>query len=195
MIIAFEGPDKTGKSTSATDLGCDGGTQYNMTKTNYEQAVAADQSEKGVVRTFDRIDWLTHMVYRLAMPTKEWNDERVRTVFGAPDAHLVFKLHHPNLAAEISDELYVTGDLVSVNEAYFNIATTLMMLNQQQHYNLFKTISILEVVNDPKDGSFSQSLIDFSSPQSKWYSTAAKLVNSNDTLLEFLQYEDQRISR
>lgn len=194
MIIAFEGPDNTGKTTDAAALHHTSTAPYNMAKDSHADALALHASTPGLVTAFDRIDWFTHMAYRLALPEKEWNDARVRTVFAAPDTHLVFKLHSPQtVPSKDSEEGYNDGDPARVNDMYFNLSQMFMSLNEAQGYSLFKTITLMEVISDPKDGSFSQRVIDFSSPASSWGSMSNKLVTDSASLLEMLQYEDQRI--
>lgn len=193
MIIAFEGPDNTGKSTSATNIGHLVGEQaYNMTKENHAKVADLLSREKGLVHAFDRIDWLTHMAYRLALPDHEWNDARVRTVFAAPDTHLVFKLHSLGSAENMQDELYANGKLTSVNDMYHHLAQMISGLNEVRGFSLFKTVTIMEVLNTPADGTFQQRVVDFSSPVNPWGSVAQKLVKDDETLLELLHYEDQR---
>lgn len=195
MFIAFEGPDNTGKSTSAKALDCAQQPDYNATKEMHARNAAewnGDASKSLMPHTYDRIDWFSHMVYRLALPEHEWNDERPRTVFAMPDTHLVVKLHHPELAPLIDDELYETGKLAEVNPMYFYFADFLVGLNVQRDFALFKTISLIEVSNDPRDGSFSQRLVEFSSPVFDFPSAAERLVRDDDSLLELLQYEEQQ---
>jgi hypothetical protein len=164
MFIAFEGPDNTGKSTSAKALSYNGEPVYNATKDNHKTAVDDIYNTPELVTTFDRIDWFSHMVYRLALPDHEWNDERPRTVFSMPDTHLVVKLHEPNLALAIEDELYSSGKVAQVNPVYYYFADFFTGLNEERNYSMFKTISIVEVFNDVKSGTFSQRLAAFSSP-------------------------------
>lgn len=187
MIIAFDGPDKTGKSTSAAALDSTGTARYNMTKAQHDDIMAI--REPSLVYAFDRIDWLTHMVYRLALPGYEWNDERPRTVFTAPDTHLVIKMHTQGMAARIDDELYKGDKISQVNEMYFFTSTWLIETNEQRDFTLFKSISILEVENDPQEGTFSQKLVEFSSPVT---GSGASRPITNEGLLELLRYEDQQ---
>jgi hypothetical protein len=189
VFIAFEGPDNTGKSTSAANLAHDGKAIYNATKKQHE---AEPQPEETLVVTYDRIDWFTHMVYRLSLPERDWNDERPRTVFAMPDTHLVIKLHHPDLAQLISDELYSTGTLARVNPMYYYFADFFMGLNEERDYALFRTVSIMEVSNDPRDGSFSQRLVSFSSPAITWEEGLSEQVTSDESLLELLRNEEQQ---
>ena len=193
MLIAFEGPDKTGKSTSANNLSSDGEAVYNMRDDSY--AVMRNGLEPSLVATFDRIDWMTHMVYRMGMPAHEWNDKRVRTVFAAPDTHLVFKLHRQDMADKISDELYDEGALSSVNTLYRWYAEWLMGINALQGYNLFRTVSLIEVVHDQTDSTFHQRLIAFDSPVFDFGSVAERLVTDDERLLELLRYEEQHRDR
>lgn len=193
MLIVFEGPDKTGKSTSAANLSYNGQPIYNATKENYAEVRDDLANEPDLVQTFDRIDWLTHMIYRLSMPDHEWNDARVRTVFAMPEAHLVIKVHNPSTAGLIKDELYDQGRLTRVNEAYHNITGVISGLNQMWDFPLFKTVSFIEVNNDPESGEFSQNLKGFMAPGFEFGTAYEKLVNDDETLLEMLRYADQRI--
>lgn len=197
MLIAFEGPDNVGKSTSAANLDHSGFARYNMTVANYADAKAeGGPEEPDLVRAFDRIDWMTHMLYRLGMPAHEWNDSRVRTVFAAPDTHLVFKLHRQDMADKISDELYETGSaLAEVNRLYSWYAEWLMGVNALGGYKLFRTISIMEVVHDQTDKTFSQRLLMFDSPAFEWGTVAERLVHDDASLLELLHYEEQHRDR
>jgi hypothetical protein len=201
MFIAFEGPDKTGKSTSALEL--DGAHQptYNITKAQHAENVAFRAGEERldylIPTTYDRIDWLTHMVYRLAMPQHEWNDERVRTVFTMPETHLVFKVHHPVTVDLIEDELY-DGEarLAPVNEMYTWQAEYLMQMNRFQHFNLFKSISVVEVSASVTGKEFSHRLIKHENAQHGQYyyrRTLERLVLTNMDLLEFLREQDRQL--
>lgn len=190
MFIAFEGPDNTGKSTSANTLAWDGEAIYNATKDIH----AANQESFGgtgeLVVTYDRIDWFSHMVYRLALPDHEWNDERPRTVFAMPDTHLVVKLHHPQFAELIQDELYESGKVAEVNPLYYYFADFLTGLNRERGYALFKTVSMVEVINDPRNGLFSQRLVSFDSPVTTWHEAGGFNVDSDEKLLGLLRNED-----
>ena len=190
MLIAFEGPDKTGKSTSATKLTYSNLPTYNMTLDNYKRYRDLLKDEATITHCFDRIDWFTHMVYRLALPGYEWNDERPRTVFVAGDVHLVFKLHKPGTIS-VKDSLYEDDQLSKVNDMYYQWAKWLVDLNEYVNFSLFKTISIMQV--DTSNG-FDQELVLCSSPNKRY--TKADLggyYHSNDDLHKFLQLEDNRI--
>lgn len=192
MFIAFEGPDEVGKSTSAKTL-ASGDPIYNATKANHAEAGAA--AENGTVVTFDRIDWLTHMVYRLAMPERTWDDDRPRTVFAMPDTHLVLKMHHPEQAKTIEavGEGYEPGRIQDVNFLYFHQIDFLTRLNQAKDYKLFKSISIVEVWNDRKNDVFEQRLVSFNSAAfSHYQSVGMGLVESDEQLLDFLQYVESQ---
>jgi len=193
MLIAFDGPDNVGKSTSAKNLTHDGRSIYNATKANYEEARQdlIDSQETDLVVCFDRIDWFSHMVYRLALPDREWNDERPRTVFAMPDTHLVIKLHHPDLADFTADEV-VDTPISRVNPVYRHFAEFLTALNKEREYSLFKTVSIMEVLHDQKTGSYAQRMVLFDSPVFQWGTVAARMVDSNEKLLELLQYDEQQ---
>lgn len=197
MFIAFDGPDNTGKSTTAANLASDGVAIYNVTKDLHRIQQEAIGQQPDDVITYDRIDWFTHMVYRLSMPDRDWNDDRPRTVFAMPDTHLVIKLHRPDLAPMIDDELYERGKLALVNPMYFYFADFLSGLNRARDYALFKTVSIMEVSNDPRDGSFSQRLMAFDSPVTEfgpggYPGVFGRLVESDEDLLEWLRYEESQ---
>lgn len=191
MIIAFEGPDNTGKSTSAMNIGHLVGVEaYNMTKENHAEVAALMAREKGLVHAFDRVDWLTHLAYRLALPNKEWNDARVRTVFAAPDTHLVLKLHHPDLVPTSDEEEgYGDGDPARVNTAYMHLASMLIEMNVTG--SLFKSISVFQV-NNLSDGTFLHQMMEFHSPAFPFGSIATPLVRDDASLVDFLQYVDQQ---
>lgn len=195
MLIAFEGPDNTGKSHSAAELTSFDAPTYNATKESHASLSQAVFSEKGIVGTFDRIDWLTHMAYRLALPDHEWNDARVRTVFAMPDTHLVFKLHHAlSVPASDAEEGYGDGVPLSVNDMYTHLSYMIMQLNEVRNYSLFKTVTIMEVSNntDPDHEGFYQRIKEFSSPLYPWGSIETRLVKDNATLLELLLHEEAR---
>ena len=192
MFIAFEGPDKTGKSTSADNLAFDGKGIYNVTKEVHEEWRREMNDQPELPITYDRIDWLTHMAYRLALPDHEWNDARVRTVFAMPDTHLVFKLHEKSLAGHISDELYTDGTLSTVNDLYSFLSRMIMDLNEAREWTLFKTVTILEVSNDMSSGTFTSRLLYFSSPVFKFIDVAKQRVHVDEDLLLLLQYEDSQ---
>jgi hypothetical protein len=167
MLIAFEGPDNVGKSTSAAALDYLGHPIYNLTKAQYDQAAgidAADADTATIVSTFDRIDWFSHMVYRLAMPDRDWNDDRPRTVFAAPDLHLVIKLHHPEIVRFVKDPLYALGSpLTRANAMYRDMGFYFSALNASRDFELFKSVSMVEVRNAPDEQDYSQRLLGFSS--------------------------------
>lgn len=196
MLIAFEGPDEVGKSTSAKALTAFDSPIYNATKTNHKLAQAALGGDDSLVQTFDRIDWLSHMVYRLALPDHEWNDDRPRTVFAMPDTHLVLKMHQPGSIIEAPDEPGYNPDKVAAaNEMYYYQVDFLMALNRLKDYALFKTVSIIEVVNNQREGTFSQRLVAFDSPTDGFTRDMLlhRLVDSDESLLEFLREEDRKI--
>lgn len=195
MFIAFEGPDNVGKSTSAANLASDGVAVYNATKALHQQLQHPDEPD--IVVTYDRIDWFTHMVYRLAYPHRDWDDDRPRTVFAMPDTHFVLRMHHPvmvDLIEDVEDGI-PKGKLGAANEMYFYQFDFLMGLNRLKDYSLFKTMSIMEIANDPRDGSFSQKLVAFESPTNGWSRDMllSRLVDSDESLLEFLREEDRKI--
>ncbi|QDK02437.1 thymidylate kinase [Microbacterium phage Nucci] len=199
MLIAFEGPDETGKSTSAQNLAWSAGTIYNANKDNYAQAQADVAEFPDAVITFDRIDWLTHMVYRLSLPGFEWNDDRVRTVFAMPDTHLVLKTHRltgeGQLAAKVEavGEGYQSGNLDTVTQTYYHFTDWLAAMNQMRDFSLFKTISVMEVHHNQETGEFTQRLVVFSAPGFPWGTQYEKLVHDDESLLELLRYADQHI--
>lgn len=198
MFIAFEGPDNVGKSTSASALTSFDSHVYNATKANHRRAQMAMGDEAAtLVQTFDRVDWFTHMVYRLAFPQRDWNDDRPRTVFAMPDTHFVLKMHHPVLVDLIEDidDGIEKGKLGAANEMYFYQFDFLMALNRMKDYGLFKTMSIVEVSNDPQAGTFSQKLVAFDSPSNGFTRDMLlhRLVDSDQSLLDFLREEDRKI--
>jgi hypothetical protein len=191
VFIAFEGPDKTGKTSSAVNLSNDGSHNYNVDKAMHTFMQKDIEGQPELVVTYDRIDWFTHMVYRLALPEHEWNDPRVRTVFAMPDTHLVIKVHDRKLAASIDDELYSSGTLETVNDMYLTQADAWVAINVARGFSLFKSISLVEVINHPRSGVFRQSLLAFSSPSFSNRELAGS-VHDDKSLLELLRYEDQR---
>lgn len=198
MFIAFEGPDNVGKSTSASALTSFDSHIYNATKANHRRAqVAMGDEAATLVQTFDRVDWFTHMVYRLAFPQRDWNDDRPRTVFAMPDTHFVLKMHHPVLVDLIEDidDGIEKGKLGAANEMYFYQFDFLMALNRMKDYSLFRTMSIVEVANDPRDGTFTQKLVAFDSPNNGFTRDMLlhRLVDSDQSLLAFLREEDRKI--
>lgn len=139
MLIVFEGPDKAGKSTWAKQLDSNGKPIYNLWKGEYNRLKHKDR-----VVTVDRVAWLTHSVYRLALPEYEWNDREVRTVFAMPDAHLVFLVPDDPLL-NTKDELYTKQQSYRVQEAYREWCWMLFRLNNLQNGALFRTISLVEI--------------------------------------------------
>lgn len=188
MFIAFEGPDETGKSTSAKTLATSGEAIYNIQREQYKAIMGMGIPEARVA-TFDRVDWLTHMVYRLALPHKDWHDDRIRTVFAMPETHLVLKIHHPQMVelVEARGEGYATSDLGKVNELYWHQIDFLAQWNLRTDYSLFKSISVMQVIHDQPNNHFQQAL---AWHWSKDYTASAyeKIVDSDERLLEFLQY-------
>jgi hypothetical protein len=191
MFIAFEGPDNVGKSTSAKELDSYDEPSYNITKGVHDRY--RELMEPSLVHTYDRIDWFSHMVYRLALPDREWNDERVRTVFAMPDTHLVIKLHSTETADFTADEV-VDTPIVQVNPVYWLFADSLIRLNAFKDYALFKSISIMEVVNTPE--GYSQKLVVHDNPNLSYVTadvdTLGRMVTNNNDLLAFLQDVEQR---
>ena len=155
-----------------------------------EDRIRIRQKRITITHCFDRIDWFTHMVYRLALPGYEWNDERPRTVFTAPDVHLVFKLHRRDTLLP-KDELYEDDQLVKVNNMYYSMLSWLSDLNAELDFSLFKTISLMEI--DRTDG-FSQQLRFMHSPNKLYHEDAdVAHVDSTAKLHKLLQQEDHRI--
>lgn len=191
MFIAFEGPDNVGKSTSARELTFNHEAIYNATKDNYEGAKRELASETTLVQCWDRIDWFSHMVYRLALPDREWNDDRVRTVFAMPDTHLVVKVHKPELANFKADEV-VDTPIGRVNPMYIYMAQSFLRLNEQRNFELFKTVSLIEVSNDVLGDRYSQRLVRFSSPVTPQHIAVGWGANNDDQLLGLLAYEDSQ---
>jgi hypothetical protein len=202
MFIAFEGPDNVGKSTSAQALDCAGQPDYQVTKAMHEKNIAewnGDASSDPMPHTYDRISWLSHMVYRLALPGREWHDEAVRTVFAMPDTHLVFKLHRPDTAdfnetrPDSRTGLVIETSIARVNPVYWWAADALMRLNQFQDYDLFKSVSIIEVVNTSE--GYSQQLVSHDNPSWEGYGAdiLARMVTTDSDLMHFLHDVDARI--
>ncbi|WNT45216.1 thymidylate kinase [Microbacterium phage Blage] len=192
MLIAFEGPDEVGKTTLSTELSHNHSPIYNATKENYAAVLADLAGEPEVVQTFDRIDWMTHMMYRLAMPDKEWNDARVRTVFAMPETHLVLSVHQPNLVPEAEGENYTEQHSSKVNQAYYHFLDILAGLNKSWDYSLWKSVTAFEVTHNP-DGSFDRQLRVFDAPGFPWGSQYETLVHDSPSLLELLRYADSKI--
>jgi hypothetical protein len=194
MFIAFEGPDNTGKSTAAKDLDCAGKPEYNVTKAMHAHNVETMwEATEGVSmpHCYDRIDWFSHMVYRLALPDRDWNDDRPRTVFAMPDTHLVVRLHHPSFADFTADEI-VDTPIKPVNEMYYHQTEFYTNLNRHLGYTLFKSVTIVEVEN-PKQGQYLQRIVDHDSAPFDFGTVAPSLVKDSVSLLEFLHYVDQHI--
>lgn len=190
MFIAFEGPDDVGKSTSAKRLDAAGQPDYNATKAMHAANVAERCQDETLPHTYDRIDWFSHMVYRLALPDREWNDDRPRTVFAMPDTHLVVRVHAPELADFTADEV-VDTPIAKVNPMYYYFADYFLRLNKAQQHALFKSVTIIEVQLDRAAGTFAQRIIAFDSSAFPFGTVAERLVQNDDDLLEFLRYVDQ----
>lgn len=193
MIIAFEGPDNVGKSTVAKTLGHLDAVHYNMTDVSYRDALQDEQQEPDLVTTFDRIDWLTHMVYRLGMPGYEWNDARIRTVFAAPQAHLVVMQHHPDnfLKAEDSvnnGEVYLKDSIQYVNSMYGSLISSLIDINENTDFSLYKSITTLEV---SRVGGYTFRCMDFSSPVHRLTNKYKDTITTPTHLMGLLYREEQ----
>jgi len=199
MLIAFEGPDETGKTTSATNLSYNGQPVYNANVDNYKAVKADLANEPEVVQTFDRIDWLTHLIYRITLPEFEWNDARVRTVFGMPDVHLVLKTHALNVECNVVSRVeaigegYEEGDLDKVTQSYFYLMDYITGMNHRRDFNLFKTVSVMEVHNDPETKEYRQRLVIFSAPGQIAEGYDFEKVQDDESLLALLRYADARI--
>lgn len=146
-ILIFEGSDNTGKSTSAQETQTSGEPTYNLTKEKYAELLLNHRKDPSSVWSVDRVDWLTHMVYRLGMPGYEWYDERVRTVFTMPDSHLIIKAHYDQDIPD--DELYDGKRLLPINTAYVSLAHHWAELNKKLGFTLFKSVSL--VIVRPED--------------------------------------------
>jgi len=189
MLVAFEGADNTGKSTSAIDLSSSDMAIYNATVDNYPEAQQLVEGSRNLTQCFDRIDWFSHMVYRLALPGTNWADDRQRTVFAMPDTHLVIKLHRPDLANFVADEVVHTP-IARVNPMYAHFAEFFIDLNTSRDYELFKSISVVEVSNDPVSGVFSQRLVQHSSRHLDVRGAPNFGIGSDRQLLQFIRAED-----
>lgn len=190
MLIAFEGPDNTGKSTAAKQLTSFDEPIYNATKTNHAALSMAERSDVDLIGTFDRIDWLSHMVYRLALPDRDWNDDRPRTVFGMPDTHLVFRMHDPAHADFTADEV-VDTPIARVNPVYWWAADAITRLNQFQNYTLFKSVSIIEVANTADGYTQRMMAHDNASWSHDHDPLLPRMVSSTEELLDFLREQDK----
>lgn len=190
MFIAFEGPDEVGKSTSAKALSTVGEPIYNITRQQYMTYPKDVAQSSDTVVTFDRIDWLTHLVYRLAMPHKDWNDDRIRTVFGMPETNLILKMHHPShTAIHAHGEGYDDSAIALVNELYWYEVDFLMRWNKSQGYSLFRSVGVVQVIND-QHGSFEQQLVAFDSKNLGNYQASAGGVTTDEALLAFLRHDE-----
>jgi hypothetical protein len=197
MFIAFEGPDNVGKSTAAKELDWVEDPDYNATKEMHAHNALAIQGpaySSDTVHTYDRIDWFSHMVYRLALPDRDWNDDRPRTVFAMPDTHLVVLLHRPDLADFVAEEVVHTP-ISLVNPMYFYFADFFTGLNEMRNFELFKTVTMLEVSNTSQ--GYHRRLASFSSPVTSWEQVNARYRAetehfSNEDLLGLLRDEDQQ---
>lgn len=200
MLIAFEGPDNVGKSTSASALTSFDSHIYNATKFNYGRAQQQLGGDRSLTQTFDRVDWFTHMVYRLAYPHRDWNDDRPRTVFAMPDTHFVLKMHNPATVALIEDlgDGIEKGKLAAANEMYFYQFDFLMALNRMKDYQLYRTMSIIEVTSDPSRGIFRQELVAHDSAEAGFTRSVASIlgraVTGDRELLDFLHEQDRRVA-
>ena len=132
----------------------------------------------------------------MALTDKEWNDERVRTVFAAPNAHLVIMTHDEMfMPQEDTEEGYELGAPAKVNSMYRLFAETLITANEMGGFSLFKTISVLTVINAPEKGYYGLRMTEFSSPlfPAGLPSVGQRLVTDSHSLLEFLQNQDRQL--
>lgn len=188
MLIAFEGPDNVGKSYAADKLGA-GWVTYRADEDSYLAAARQDTLELGIVQCFDRVGWITDLVYRLALPDREWpGTPHTYSHFAMPDAHLVFKLYRLGLVpADGYEEGYSHDEILRVNEIYHRVARFLARINEEQDYKLFKTISVLQVVKPEAPLRLTM----YSSPLSfPFEDPRTKNVNSDLSLLDLLTEEN-----
>lgn len=175
MLIAFEGPDQEGAQLAADKLS-GGHAIPNATEETYRTAQENALANKGIVQCFTGISWFTHLACALALPK---SGQEPQTVFTMPDTHLVFKLNRLKPDA-------------SINQVYTNLAHTFMALNESRHYDLFKTITIMESFIDPLDGVKRSEVVEFSSPlRHPWnLPSQARLVHDDLGLFDMLSIED-----
>lgn len=189
MIIAFEGPDKVGKSTTADTLSSIGESVYNLTEAEYRDI----QGIEGTVETVDRVSWITHMVYRLALPHFEWDSHTEGyPVFSMPDTHLVFKTHDVTfsyLDKVPADVLYTSQESKDINKFYHIYAGQLMRMNEMLNFSLFKSISLVEVKNNGERYSQAVSMVSSRDFSAQGKNTAH--IDSDLRLLKLLQEIDQ----
>lgn len=192
MIIAFEGPDKAGKSTSADTLSSIGESVYNLEEDGYDYLQKALEGTT-TVETVDRVSWITHMVYRLALPHFVWyNHTEGYPVFAMPDTHLVFKTHDVTfsyLNKVPADVLYTSQESKDINKFYRIYAGQLMRMNEMLDFSLFKSITLVEVKNDGE--RYSQAVTSVSSKKFSAQGKNTIHIDSDLRLLKLLQEIDQ----
>lgn len=173
MLIAFEGPDVQGRASSVANLGhLVGGSASSMTRQSYAEASALTSFEKGLVHTFDGVDWLTSMTQRLALPGgTKWDTIAVES-FAAPGTHLVFKLRNQT-------------EVNLIDDAYYHVADMITSLNEAKNFSLFKTVTCLRPV-----GLGQHSVVSFSSPLYLMGTVATRLVRDDNGLLELFHHEE-----
>lgn len=177
MIIAFEGSDKRGIKASAANIGHLAGYEsFAMTKESHAKIAELFETEKGLVHAFDGVSWVSEMASGLdaalsgnvAGPT-DW-------AFLTPDTHLVVRQFDYSSAPD---------NLKSLNEVYQHVTWLLIDLNEQRNFEMFKTVTLLNV-----DDFGDIRVTAFSSPVYDRNSIAKRLVHDDDSLLELLQHEE-----
>lgn len=193
MIVAIEGADKTGKSTLAASLAIDGSVRYNCTKEHYD-IMKDKMSNSDEILVYDRVDWLTHMVYRLALPGYEWNDPRVRTVFTMPDAHLIIKIHTNRSASIARDELYNDPmSIHNINEMYKLVIESIERHIETMLVPPVRSLTVIGVDSDPEINRFTQSIVMFySSAERLWLSSATLHDCTNEDIKKLLLAEERK---
>lgn len=181
MFIALEGADNVGK-TSMVNLTSSSCTAHSVTKETHLSFTESADSHVPVM--YDRIDWMTHMIYRLAMPHHEWNDPRVRTVFSMPNTHLIVKIHDSEeCMRNLTDELYDIS-VSDVNNAYdLFVNRFLIPFNNFMDFELFKSITVVKVHNDPVNRVFYQYISRICSPlEETLYKDKERIVNNDEII-------------
>lgn len=155
MLVVFEGPDKTGKSTSARELASGVEPVYGLTRDIYERALS--EVDTSAIATFDRLEWITQYAYRLTMPYRDWAGTTPQFPFPLPKAHLIIKCHTRQSAAQVRDEFgYPALEMQRLNLLYRVLAESLLDLNRSVCFSLFKSVSLVSVENTR--GRWSESL-------------------------------------
>lgn len=191
MLIAFEGADNVGRSSAADKLSGGHAIKY-ADKESYEEAQELAKTTKGITQCFDRIGWLSHLVYSMALP--EFQEQYLPKfgVFAMPDVHLVFKIYKPGYEPMLEPGDGLESDTPAiVNQTYRSFAHTFMALNEARGYSLFKTVSIMEVFTEPLSGAVQQKLVEYSTPLHPWWGTRqTQLVRDELGLYDLLLTED-----